>query len=91
MKTMITMAFMAGWMSAIALIAIQNVQSVSLRFLIFQSVQLPFGLALAWSVAVGMIGMALFLWIWPKLGNSRSRDPIFEQFYEDDPEPRRDR
>ena len=56
---------LALWVSAIAIVAIQNAVGVSLRFLVFQSIQLPLGLVLAFSVSLGMIAGAIVL----SLGN----------------------
>lgn len=62
---------MAGWIVAIAIISIQNVfitndsgeqVLVSLKFLGFTSVSLPFGFILTLSAAIGMVATAL---IWP--------------------------
>ena len=49
----------AVWVVAIALISVQNATPVSLKFLVFQSIQIPFGLMLAFSVAVGLLGTAV--------------------------------
>jgi uncharacterized integral membrane protein len=58
---------------AIALIALQNARGVSLQFLGFQSIEIPFGLMLALSVAVGMVGMAIAQGLWSVLGDTQSR------------------
>ncbi|MBF2000596.1 MAG: DUF1049 domain-containing protein [Synechococcales cyanobacterium C42_A2020_086] len=49
------------WVSAIALVAIQNAAPVSLRFLGLQTVEVPIGLLLAFSVSLGMAMAALLL------------------------------
>lgn len=46
---------MAIWLGAIALISIQNITPISLKFLVFESIQLPMGILLAISVGVGMV------------------------------------
>ena len=51
----------AGWVLAIALISVQNATPVSLKFLVFQSIQVPFGLMLAFWVAIGLVGGAILL------------------------------
>ncbi|MBD3880149.1 LapA family protein [Phormidium tenue FACHB-886] len=61
----------AVWVGAIALISVQNATPVTLQFLIFQSVQLPLGLVLAFSAALGMVGMALLLPSGRAIGGSR--------------------
>ena len=72
MKLLISL-IMAGWISAIALVSVQNATPVSLRFLAFQSVQLPMGLVLAFSAAIGMVGMAMLLPMKKPIG-SRARE-----------------
>ncbi|NJL49738.1 MAG: DUF1049 domain-containing protein [Leptolyngbyaceae cyanobacterium SM2_5_2] len=51
----------ALWVVAIAIIAVQNATSVSFRFLNLQSIELPFGVLLAFCVAWGMVVAALVL------------------------------
>ncbi|MBX2865856.1 MAG: DUF1049 domain-containing protein [Leptolyngbyaceae cyanobacterium MAG.088] len=43
---------------AISILSVQNATPVSLRFLAFRSVALPFGLWLGFGLAAGMIGTA---------------------------------
>lgn len=60
---------MATWVSIGAVIAIQNAAPITLQFLSFQSIAIPIGLVLAFSVALGMVGMALLLPLLPPLGS----------------------
>ena len=67
MKTIspiLTSLILAGAVSAIAILSVQNATPVSIRFLSFQSVQIPVGVVLAFGVAVGMIFAAIFIPIW---------------------------
>jgi uncharacterized integral membrane protein len=64
MSRFFTSLIIAFWVSAIALIAIQNATPVSLRFLGLQSVEIPIGLVIAFSASLGMIGTALVLGAW---------------------------
>ncbi|MBD2386790.1 LapA family protein [Cylindrospermum sp. FACHB-282] len=73
----------AVWVVAIAIISVQNATPVSLKFLIFQSVQIPMGLVLAFSAAVGLIGMAVLQPLWG-LGESQSRVDEDAEFFVDD-------
>jgi uncharacterized integral membrane protein len=57
--TLITACIVAVWIGAIALIAIQNATPVALRFLTFQTIEIPFGLIIAFSVIFGIIGSAI--------------------------------
>ncbi len=54
----------AFWVMAIALIAIQNATPISLRLLSWQTIQIPVGIVIALSVALGMTGMAFVLPLW---------------------------
>lgn len=65
----VTSFIVAFWVSAIAIIAIQNATPVSLTFLFFESISIPIGLIIAFSVAIGLIIAALFKPILD-LGNS---------------------
>ncbi len=60
-------AIAATWLGASAILAIQNYTPVSLRFLNYQSIEMPLGLVLSFSVGLGMLGMALLT---PLLGLS---------------------
>ncbi|MFM2063677.1 MAG: hypothetical protein RLZZ507_3348 [Cyanobacteriota bacterium] len=73
----------AGWVLVIALISVQNATPVSLKFLIFQSIQVPFGLMLAFWVAVGLVGGAVLEPLWG-LGESKSRVDEEAEFFIDD-------
>ena len=56
----VTSFILAFWISAIAILAVQNATPISLRFLFFESVQLPVGVILAFSLSLGLLGAALF-------------------------------
>jgi uncharacterized integral membrane protein len=71
MKTiphLIVNVVVAAWVSAIAILAVQNATAVSLNFLFFQSILMPVGVVLALSATVGIIGGTLLqiLWNFPK-------------------------
>lgn len=57
---LISAVIIALWIGAIALISIQNIAPISLGFLTFKTVELPFGIVLAFSVGVGLILGAIF-------------------------------
>ncbi len=89
MKTLapfLTSLVVAVWVIAIAIISVQNATPVSLKFLTFQSIQIPMGLVLAFSAGVGLIGMALLQPLWGLAGirqsNSRLEDDA--EFFVDD-------
>lgn len=67
MKTTVNLVLsiiLALWIMAIAIISVQNATPVSLRFLTFESIQIPVGLVLAFCVAVGMIVMSILQPLW---------------------------
>ncbi|AKG23469.1 lipopolysaccharide assembly protein LapA domain-containing protein [Calothrix sp. 336/3] len=77
MKTLanlLTSIILGFWVMAIAIISAQNAEPVSLRFLTFQSIQIPFGLILAVSAAVGMIGISLLQPLWGLAGTERNHN-----------------
>ncbi|MBD2677856.1 MULTISPECIES: LapA family protein [Nostoc] len=89
MKTLaplLTILVVAVWVVAIAIISVQNATPVSLKFLTFQSIQIPAGLVLAFSAVIGLIGTALLQPLWNLggygQGNSRLEDDA--EFFVDD-------
>ncbi|MEH2353987.1 LapA family protein [Nostoc sp.] len=89
MKTLapfFTSLVVAVWVIAIAIISVQNATPVSLKFLTFQSIQIPMGLVLAFSAGIGLIGMALLqpLWGLAGIGQSNSRLEDDAEFFVDD-------
>ncbi|MGB3651124.1 MAG: LapA family protein [Rivularia sp. (in: cyanobacteria)] len=84
MKTIVNLLIsiiVALWIMAIAIISVQNATPVSLRFLTFETIQIPVGLMLAFCVAVGMIVTSL---LQPLRGISNRRST--SRRYEDDAE-----
>jgi uncharacterized integral membrane protein len=61
MQRLLLVLLPALWVIAIAIISVQNATPVSLRFLAFQSVALPFGVVLSFGIAGGMVVTALLL------------------------------
>jgi uncharacterized integral membrane protein len=51
----------AVWVVAIAIVSVQNATPVAIKFLTFQSVELPFGVILSFCVAGGMVLTALLI------------------------------
>ncbi|MEA5502973.1 LapA family protein [Halotia wernerae UHCC 0503] len=89
MKTLapfLTSLVVAIWVVVIAIISVQNATPISLKFLTFQSIQIPVGLVLAFSAVVGLIGMAVLQPLWglagSRQGNSRFEDNA--EFFVDD-------
>lgn len=58
----------AGWIGAIAVFAIQNIEDVSLKFLGWQSISFPIGILLAFCLGVGYICGAFLPLLWQKKG-----------------------
>lgn len=46
---------LAGYIVAIAIFSIQNIEPISLKFLVFQSINIPVGVLLAMCGGVGMM------------------------------------
>lgn len=76
MKTianLLTSLIVATWVSAIAIFSIQNITPVSLKFLTSETIQLPVGIVLAFSVAVGAIGGAIAPVLWQLSGRQQAQ------------------
>ncbi|MEC4896002.1 MAG: hypothetical protein SAL07_23725 [Oscillatoria sp. PMC 1051.18] len=52
---LITALIVAIWIGVIAVFSIQNITNVSLKFLTFQTINIPIGVVLTFSVGVGLI------------------------------------
>ncbi len=52
---LIISAIVTAWIVAIALLSVQNATIVSIKFLFWESVQLPWGLILAGAVGIGFL------------------------------------
>jgi uncharacterized integral membrane protein len=82
-NSVVAIAITAVWTVAIALITLQNAEPVSLRFLSFLSVPLPFGLVLALSATVGMLGTVAITWLWQSRISRHRRSGFYAEFYEE--------
>ena len=56
---LLTSIVVAIAVAAIAILSVQNFTPVSLKFLTFQSIEIPVGIVLAFSAGIGMIGGAI--------------------------------
>ncbi|MGI0491515.1 DUF1049 domain-containing protein [Alkalinema pantanalense CENA528] len=61
--TVIFSSIVALWTIVIAVIAMQNAEPITLKFLGLASIPMPFGFVFALTVAIGMVSTAL-LWPW---------------------------
>ncbi len=62
MKTLastLTALILAGWIGTAAIISVQNFQPVSFKILTLQSIEIPFGVVLAFSAGFGAIAAAI--------------------------------
>lgn len=84
MKTftnLLTSIILAIWAGAIAILAVQNATSVSLKFFTFESIQMPVGVVLAFSAGVGAIGGAIAPLFWSR-GNRHLQSEYAEEDFE---------
>ena len=68
---------LAVWIAVIAILSVQNFTPVSIRFLGFQSFEIPVGLVLAFSLGLGIVGTAIAQ---PLLDFSGERDLDDEEY-----------
>ena len=73
----ITSIVIAFWIVAIAILSVQNYTPVSLKFFTSQSIQIPFGILLALSTGIGMIGVTVIQPFW-NIGNSRQDKNVLD-------------
>ena len=59
LTAILSAVIISGWISAIAIVSVQNVMLVSLQFLGFSSIQLPVGILLAFASAFGWLAGAI--------------------------------
>lgn len=74
MKTitnLVTSLILAAWIVAIAILSIQNVTLISLKFIMLESIQLPFGIVLAFSVGIGVLLGAILPFVGQQSGGRR--------------------
>jgi uncharacterized integral membrane protein len=86
MKTFVNLliaVIIAGWVLAIAVISVQNATPISLRFLGFQSIQIPMGLVLALCVVMGLLIVPILQPLWG-LDQSSGVDDEAEFFVDDE-------
>ena len=71
-----------------AIVSVQNAELVYLRFFGFESIRIPFGLVLAFSFAIGIIGTAILQPLWNIIGSAQgsSRYEDDADFFVDDGE-----
>lgn len=75
--TLITACIVAVWIGTIAIVSVQNAAPVALRFLAIQTIEFPFGLVIAFSVMLGILGTAIAQ---PLLGFSASQIDDEDEF-----------
>lgn len=77
---LLTSSILAGWIAVIAIFSIQNITPISVNFLGFETIKIPIGLVLAFSVGIGAIGGAILPVLWQL--TSRQRESYYSE--EDD-------
>lgn len=80
LANLLTSIVLAAWIAVIALLSIQNITPISLQFLALQTIQIPLGLVLAFSVGVGVMGGAIAPVVWRLAGRQQGR------YYEEEEE-----
>ncbi|NET24880.1 DUF1049 domain-containing protein [Okeania sp. SIO1I7] len=68
---------LALWVSGIAIFSVQNSTEISLRFIAFQSIDMPVGVILAFSVSVGVIISSILLPPLFGIGQTKERQEDF--------------
>ncbi|MBD2304071.1 LapA family protein [Chroococcidiopsis sp. FACHB-1243] len=64
LASLLTSSVVAVWIVAISLLSMQNADPIRLKFLRYQTIQLPVGFVLAVSAGVGVVATALMQPLW---------------------------
>ncbi|MGL4622606.1 DUF1049 domain-containing protein [Chroococcidiopsis sp.] len=64
LASLLTSSVVAVWIVAISLLSMQNADQIRLKFLRYQTIQLPVGFVLAVSAGVGVVATALMQPLW---------------------------
>lgn len=88
MTNLITSLIVATWLAVIAILSVQNATPVALRFLLWQSIEIPVGIVLAFSTGIGLMTAAVAQ---PLLsgGSSTTPDTEDETVWRAEPRSRR--
>lgn len=81
LASLLTSSVVAVWIVAISLLSMQNADPIRLKFLRYQTIQLPVGFVLAVSAGVGVVATAL---IQPLLGIGSTPARSLEEDIEDE-------
>ena len=73
----ISSIILALWISGIAILSVQNATPISLKFIGLQSIQLPVGVILSFSVGIGLIISSILLPPLFNLGQMKDRQEDF--------------
>jgi uncharacterized integral membrane protein len=71
LASLLTSSVVAVWIVAISVLSLQNADPIRLRFLRYQTIQLPVGFVLAVSAGVGVVATALMQPLWGMGGSPR--------------------
>ena len=74
---MLASLILALWVSGIAILSVQNAAPISLKFIGLQSIQLPVGVILSFSVGIGLIISSILLPPLFNLGQMKDRQEDF--------------
>ena len=74
---LLTSVILAGWIAVIAIFSIQNITPISVNFLGFETIKIPIGLVLAFSVGIGALGGAILPILWQS--TSRKRESYYSE------------
>lgn len=77
---LLTSFILALSVAAVAILAVQNAAPVSVKFLVFQSIQIPVGVVLAFTAAIGTVIGSLFPFLWQLSGESNFSEDDTEEF-----------
>ncbi|TVQ44934.1 MAG: LapA family protein [Gloeocapsa sp. DLM2.Bin57] len=76
LANLIAATLIMGWIVSVAVFSIQNIQPVSISFLVWESITMPIGVLLAFCVGFGLILGAILPLAWGLLVTSKKKKPL---------------
>lgn len=76
LANLIAATLIMGWIVSVAVFSIQNIQPVSISFLVWESITMPIGVLLAFCVGFGLILGATIPIAWGLLLPTKKKKPF---------------
>lgn len=76
LANLIATTLIMGWIISVSVFSIQNIQPVRIKFLVWESITMPIGVLLSFSVGFGLILGAILPIAWGLLVPNKKKKPL---------------